>query len=65
MKLPKVVTSVAVPTKKDYHFINVNFGRDFDGEVGKFRLTEAGETCPHCGGTLQKRAALRWDKSSN
>ena len=44
--------------EKDYHFINVNFGRDFDGEVGKFRLTEAGETCPHCGGTLQKARGI-------
>ncbi|MEG2658392.1 MAG: proline--tRNA ligase [Clostridiales bacterium] len=36
-----------------YHLINVNYKRDFDGEIGNFRLVEAGEKCPHCDGTLE------------
>lgn len=36
-----------------YHLVNVNYKRDFDGEIGDFRLVEAGEACPHCGGILK------------
>ncbi|MEE0776516.1 MAG: proline--tRNA ligase, partial [Bacillota bacterium] len=43
---------------RDYHLVNVNFGRDFEGEVGNFRLVEAGETCPHCGGTLKSARGI-------
>lgn len=33
----------------DYHFINVNYGRDFEGTVGDFRKAIAGDKCPKCG----------------
>ena len=35
--------------KKDYHLKNVNYGRDFEGKVGQFRKTVAGDLCPVCG----------------
>jgi prolyl-tRNA synthetase len=38
--------------KKDYHLKNVNFRRDFNGEVGQFRNTEKGDKCPICGAPL-------------
>ena len=38
--------------EEGYHLVNVNYGRDFEGERGFFRMVEAGETCPVCGGTL-------------
>lgn len=41
-----------------YHLINVNYQRDFDGEVGHFRLVEAGERCPQCGGILQSARGI-------
>ncbi len=35
--------------KADYHLMNVNYGRDFQGVVGDFRNIEEGEKCPKCG----------------
>lgn len=32
-----------------YHIINVNYGRDFTGEVGDFRNIVEGDKCPKCG----------------
>jgi len=40
--------------KTNYHNINANFGRDLPlPEFGDFKLANAGEGCPRCGGTLQ------------
>ncbi len=44
--------------EEGYHLLNVNFGRDFDGEVGFFRMAEAGEKCPVCGGTLRSARGI-------
>ena len=44
--------------KKDYHLINVNFGRDFNGVVGQFRKTTAGDLCPVCGKTLNMERGI-------
>ena len=35
--------------QKDAHLINVNFGRDFTGEVLQIRATVEGDICPICG----------------
>ena len=35
--------------KKDFHIKNVNFGRDFTGEVAQFRKSVAGDLCKECG----------------
>ena len=44
--------------KKDYHLINVNFGRDFNGVVGQFRKTTAGDLCPVCGKPLNMERGI-------
>ena len=44
--------------KKDYHLKNVNFGRDFDGEVGQFRNTEKGDRCPIFGALLDNERGI-------
>ncbi|HMM05345.1 MAG TPA: proline--tRNA ligase [Clostridiales bacterium] len=44
--------------EEGYHLKNANFGRDFQGEVGDFRLVEAGERCPECGGVLQSARGI-------
>ena len=31
-----------------YHYINVNYGRDFKGKVGDFRKAVEGDKCPKC-----------------
>lgn len=41
-----------------YHLINVNYQRDFTGEVGEFRTVEPGEGCPHCDGTLRSARGI-------
>ncbi len=38
--------------KKDIHLINANYGRDFNGAIGQFRKTVAGDICPVCGKKL-------------
>ena len=38
--------------QKDAHLINVNFGRDFTGEVLQIRATVEGDICPICGAPL-------------
>jgi prolyl-tRNA synthetase len=35
--------------KNEYHIKNVNYGRDFKGEVGQFRKSVEGDICPCCG----------------
>lgn len=44
--------------EEGYHLKNANFGRDFEGEIGQFRLVEAGERCPVCGGILQSARGI-------
>ena len=44
--------------KKDYHLINVSFGRDFNGVVGQFRKTTAGDLCPVCGKPLNMERGI-------
>lgn len=35
-----------------YHYINVNYGRDFEGQLGDFRKAVEGDICPKCGKPL-------------
>ena len=35
-----------------YHIQNVNYERDFNGQVGDYRNVTAGEKCPECGGDI-------------
>ena len=41
-----------------YHLINVNYERDYQGEIGDFRIIEPGEGCPHCDGTLRSARGI-------
>lgn len=36
----------------NYHYENVNYGRDFEGTVGDFRKAVEGDKCPKCGEPL-------------
>lgn len=36
----------------NYHYINVNYGRDFEGLVGDFKVAEERDLCHKCGGEL-------------
>ena len=43
---------VSGANETDHHFINVVFGRDYEGEVADLRSVVAGDPCPKCGKNL-------------
>ncbi len=47
-EVAKMTNAVAGANKKDYHAINVNYGRDFDGIVLDLRKAVEGDLCPCC-----------------
>jgi prolyl-tRNA synthetase len=48
-----VVAGVTGANETDWHLTNVQFGRDYQGEVADVRLAANGDACPRCdGGTL-------------
>lgn len=44
--------------KKNYHLINVNFQRDFDGVVGDYKKAKAGDLCPVCHQPLKSERGI-------
>ena len=44
--------------EKDFHLVNVNYGRDFSGLVGMFRKATAGDLCPVCGKPLSMERGI-------
>ena len=48
-EVSKMKNIVVGANKKDYHLINVNFGRDFNGTVIDLRTVAYGDKCPVCG----------------
>jgi prolyl-tRNA synthetase len=44
---------VAGANETGFHFKEVWFGRDYQGDVATLRLVKAGDRCPRCGGTLE------------
>lgn len=44
--------------EENYHFINVNYGRDFKGTVGDFRNVNESDRCPICGGAIHIRRGI-------
>ena len=49
---------VAGGNKKDTHYLNVNYDRDFKGEVKVLRLACAGDKCPICGAPLMQEKGI-------
>ena len=44
--------------KKDYHLLNVNYGRDFSGDVIELRTATEDDLCPICGKPLKKERGI-------
>lgn len=43
----------------NYHYINVNYGRDFDGLIGDFKVAEEKDICGECCGDLCGSAYIK------
>ena len=44
--------------KKDYHLLNVNYGRDFSGDVIELRTATENDLCPICGKPLKAERGI-------
>lgn len=49
---------VAGANKHDYHLINVNYGRDFQGTLCDLKETKEGDLCPICGKELKSERGI-------
>ena len=57
--IPNSPNLVAGANKSGYHYINVNYGRDFQADfVADIVKAEAGDPCPRCGAPLSAEFAL-------
>jgi prolyl-tRNA synthetase len=53
-RVTKMKNFIVGANETDYHIKNVNYGRDFEGEVVEdILLVEEGDKCPKCEGTLK------------
>lgn len=57
-EVSKMKNIVVGANKANYHLINVNFSRDFDGVVGEFRNAVDGDMCPVCGKPLKMERGI-------
>ncbi len=54
--IPECPNLVAGANETDYHFMNVNYGRDYQANlVADITLAQAGDACPHCQQALESR----------
>ncbi|MCM1259419.1 MAG: proline--tRNA ligase [Prevotella sp.] len=53
-----IQNAITGANEKDYHLKNVNYMRDFQGEVLQLRSTVAGDLCPKCHQPLQMERGI-------
>jgi prolyl-tRNA synthetase len=68
IKVDRIVADQEIPAmcdfligacETDYHYKNVNYGRDFKADdVADIRMIAAGDPCPKCGGKVELVAAI-------
>lgn len=52
--VPVIQNMVTGANEVDHHYINANYGRDFNADiVADIALAAEGERCPHCGSALE------------
>lgn len=55
----KIVNHTAGGNRVDTHYVNVNYGRDYEAHiVGDIRNVVVGEKCPRCEGTLESARGI-------
>jgi prolyl-tRNA synthetase len=59
LSLKSLVNAVTGANEQDYHYINVNPGRDFKvDQYIDLRTVKSGDRCPYCGGTLEIKSGI-------
>lgn len=54
----KISNGIMGVNKEGYHYCNVNFSRDFQGEIRDLHIAKAGELCPRCGKPLKSERGI-------
>lgn len=57
-EVKELTNFVVGANKKNYHLINVNFQRDFDGVVGDYKKAKAGDLCSVCHQPLKSERGI-------
>ena len=57
-EVSKLTNFVIGSNKRDYHYINVNYGIDFNGEIYDVKKSKAGDLCPVCGRPLKSERGI-------
>ena len=57
-EVTKMNNFVVGANKKDTHIINVNFEKDFNGEIKNIKKAKAGDLCPLCGQPLKSERGI-------
>ncbi len=54
----KIQNGVMGANKKDYHYINANYERDFKGTIMNLHIAHEGDFCPECGAPLHSERGI-------
>ena len=57
-EVTKMANFVVGANKKDYHLVNVNYKKDFDGTIGDYKKAKEGDFCPICGKPLKSERGI-------
>ena len=57
-EVTKMANFVVGANKKDYHLVNVNYKKDFDGTIGDYKKAKEGDLCPICGKPLKSERGI-------
>jgi prolyl-tRNA synthetase len=58
-EIKNLINAVAGANEPDFHYRNVNYGRDYQVEAcADFRLAQEGDSCPECGQPLQLKRGI-------
>ncbi|MBS3752672.1 MAG: proline--tRNA ligase [Anaerolineales bacterium] len=53
--IPESPNMVAGANEEEYHYLNVNYGRDYEADlVADIAAAQDGDLCPHCGSPLKE-----------
>lgn len=59
LEMKAVINGVCGANEEEYHYLNVNVGRDYQIEgYYDLRMMQPGEVCPHCGAVLKQARGI-------